>query len=236
MLLITCEIADFLLNQTEGSFTLKVQLLKQKPFLVLMFCGTRSLCTLYHFQNHPLMQVLITLFYKWEKKSYVYTANKILSWDLNPGISARLFFCLLDHCIPIRLSFTSSLPGRSYLTNLNHTENILLNLLPPYLWNRWPIHQHLNSYGTSTISAPVRQGRTTSPIILCTEMVMNCELSTQNCYFCLKIMFCHQSYRGNAPFIKINSYRTQASVWKYHIHIPQGIKVDRKSEMICISS
>lgn len=38
------------------------------------------------------MQVLITLFYKWERKSYVYTANKILSWDLNTGISAQAYF------------------------------------------------------------------------------------------------------------------------------------------------
>lgn len=32
LMLITCEIADFLLKEVEGSFTLKVQLPKQKPF------------------------------------------------------------------------------------------------------------------------------------------------------------------------------------------------------------
>ena len=209
MLLITCEIADFLLNQVEGSFTLKVQLLKQKPLPLLMFCGTRSLYMymLFHLQNHSLVQAWITLFYRRERKSHVHTATKILNWDLDPGIFTQVhFFACLTTAFPCQShSFLSYLEGLiqqvlttqriSYLMLRHHTSGT------DYL-----IHRCLNSHGASAISAPVNQGQTTSPITLCTEMVINCELSTLNRYFCLKIMFLHQSYRGSTPFIKIKSY------------------------------
>ena len=197
-----------------------------------MVVGDSVHIMLLNVQNHPLIWVLITLLYRWEKGPHSQLMNPYTGF----GPSIFCSNCLPAwHCISRSVSFTFFLPWEPYLTSLNHTETVSFSCLPPrFCWNRWPspskskLSWYWHNFSSCNLSPA---------ITLCTEIVIHCELSTPISYYCLKIMFLHQSHRGSTPFIKIRSYWPQASVWKYPIHTPpQGNKVDRKSVIITVTA